>query len=51
MACSKILRGPIGDKGVVVGCDLLDIEPIDGAQTIPFADFTEEATQKKVYID
>ena len=47
MACSKVLTGPRGAKGVVVGCDLLDIEPVEGAQLIPLADFTEEATQSK----
>ena len=47
MACSKVLAGPRGAKGVVVACDLLDIDPIEGAQLIPLADFTEEATQSK----
>ena len=47
VACSKVLRGPSGGEGIVVGCDLLDIEPVEGAHLIPFADFTEEATQSK----
>ena len=51
VACSKVLRGPSGGEGIVVGCDLLDIEPVEGAHLIPFADFTEEATQSKEWID
>lgn len=49
VACSQVLRGPPGGNGgVVIGCDLLDIEPVEGAQLIPFADFTEDATQTKI---
>lgn len=51
MACNKVLSGPLGGEGIVVGCDLLDIEPVEGAQLIPFADFTKEATQSKGSID
>ena len=47
VACSKVLRG---GRGVVVGCDLLNVDPVDGAEIITCADFTEEATQAKARI-
>ncbi len=40
VACERI-RG----DGIVVGCDLLSIEPVDGAILFPGRDFTDRSTQ------
>ena len=34
--------------GVVVGCDILDMEPVDGAILFPRADFTAPETQARI---
>lgn len=36
------------EAGILVGCDLLDVEPIPGAKLLPRRDFTDEEAQKKL---
>ena len=33
---------------MVIGCDLLDIEPVPGAILFPYSDFTSQVTQSKI---
>jgi 23S rRNA (uridine2552-2'-O)-methyltransferase len=45
VACNTVTRR---GGGVVIGCDLLDIEHVDGARLLPFSDLTAKSTQEGI---
>jgi len=47
-AWTQVLTQIQGGKGVVVSCDLLDIEPVEGATTLQRTDFTLPESQAKI---
>lgn len=48
-AWTQVAAAKTGERGVVVACDLLHMEPVNGAFLLPAnSDFTDKLTQQKV---
>ena len=47
-AWTQVATAKVGEEGLVVSCDLLHIEPVSGAVTLPGRDFTNPATWEEI---
>lgn len=47
-AWTQVLADLLGGDGCIVSCDLLDIEPVAGAITLPYTDFTKPESQQRI---
>jgi len=47
-AWTQVATSIVGSSGLVVACDLLEFEPVDGAIVLPERDFTVKSTQDEI---
>ena len=47
-AWTQVATAKVGEEGLVVSCDLLHMEPVSGAVTLPGRDFTNPATWQEI---
>jgi len=47
-AWTQVATQAVGHNGTVVACDLLQLEPVDGALILSHSDFTQEGTQDEI---
>ena len=47
-AWTQVATAKVGGEGLVVSCDLLDMEPVSGAVTLPGRDFTNPSTWQEI---
>jgi len=49
-AWTQVAASRIGPDGLVISCDLLEMEPVPGALVLPRSDFTARSTQERILV-